>query len=143
MKTLFTNGYSNLAVDTSTNKIENVDTFNKYEITEMLILPEDMHIVYRNGVDQYEADGKKGNVVLLFGGKDRYSNPIVVLKDKKLTQNALGYIGYVEKTKEEWASAKADIGCGCPCCDECNVSATTEKPSAKKQVRRSNKQKKA
>lgn len=143
MKTLFTNGYSNLAVDTSTNKIENVDTFNKYEIAEMLILPEDMHIVYRHGVDQYEADGKKGNIVLLFGDKDRYSNPIVVLKDKKLTQNALGYVNFVEKTKEEWASAKANIGCGCPCCDECNVPATAEKPSAKKQVRRSNKQKKA
>ena len=145
MKTLFTNGYSNLAVDTNANKIENIDTFNKYEIVEMLILPEDMHIVYRQGVNQYEADGKKGNVVMLFGDRDRYSNPIVVLKDKKLTKNALGYLGYVEKTKEEWASAKDNIGCSCACSDECNVSAKVEKisASAKKQVRRSNKSKKA
>ena len=118
MKTLYTDGYASIGVDTETNTVFDIDkSFDKYEFSEVLLIQEDMHIVYRCGGNIYEADVKKGNVVILFKHRDIYQYPIVVLKDTKLAKNIAARYKEVQKIKEDWAADTANLKEAAPCCD--------------------------
>ena len=115
MKTLYlTNSTANIVVDTDTNKVSKLDYADRYDIQNLFLVEEPMHIVYGCGETHVEKDAKKGDIIVCFYSNEYFKDPVSIIKSK------------------EWAKKNADNEM--PCCDCCCADLTPATEPVKKEA---------
>lgn len=121
MKTLYlTNSTANIIVDTDTNKVSKLDYADRYDIQNLFLVEEPMHIVYECGETHVEKDAKKGDIIVCFYSNEYFKDPVSIIKSKEWAKGIKNRREAEQKAKEEWAKKNADneMPC-CDCCDCC------------------------
>jgi hypothetical protein len=144
MKTLYlTNSSANITVDTDTNKVSKLDCADRYDIQNLFLVEEPIHIVYECGETHVEKDAKKGDIVVCFYSNEYFKDPVSIIKSKEWAKGIKNRREAEQKAKEEWA--KKNAGNEEPCCDCCccaDLTPATEpvkKEPATKKVKKSKK----
>lgn len=118
MKTLYlTNSTANIIVDTDTNKVSKLDYADRYDIQNLFLVEEPMHIVYECGETHVEKDAKKGDIIVCFYSNEYFKDPVSIIKSKEWAKGIKNRREAEQKAKEEWAKKNADNEM--PCCDCC------------------------
>lgn len=144
MKTLYlTNSTANIIVDTDTNKVSKLEYADRYDIQNLFLVEEPMHIVYECGETHVEKDAKKGDIIVCFYSNEYFKDPVSIIKSKEWAKGIKSRREAEQKAKEEWA--KKNAGNEEPCCDCCccaDLTPATEpvkKEPATKKVKKSKK----
>lgn len=116
MKTLYlTNSSANIWVDTDTDEVGRLYTEDRYQIRDLILFDENMHVVYGDSEEKCEADVKKGDIIIIFYSGEKNPNKFAIVKSKEWRQNIIAKHKLDQEEKERWAKAKAET----PTCDNC------------------------
>ena len=144
MKTLYlTNSTANIIVDTDTNKVSKLEYADRYDIQNLFLVEEPIHIVYECGETHVEKDAKKGDIIVCFYSNEYFKDPVSIIKSKEWAKGIKNRREAEQKAKEEWA--KKNAGNEEPCCDCCccaDLTPATEpvkKEAATKKTKKSKK----
>lgn len=146
MKTLYlTNSTANIIVDADTNKVSKLEYADRYDIQNLFLVEEPMHIVYECGETHVEKDAKKGDIIVCFYSNEYFKDPVSIIKSKEWAKGIKNRREAEQKAKEEWAKKNADNTmscCDCTCCDCADLTPATEsvkKEAATKKTKKSKK----
>ena len=146
MKTLYlTNSTANIIVDTDTNKVSKLEYADRYDIQNLFLVEEPMHIVYECGETHVEKDAKKGDIIVCFYSNEYFKDPVSIIKSKEWAKGIKNRREAEQKAKEEWAKKNAgneEPCCDCVCCDCVPPAPATEpvkKEAATKKTKKSKK----
>lgn len=115
MKTLYlTNSAANIIVDTDTNKVSKLDYADRYDIQNLFLVEEPIHVVYECGETHVEKDAKKGDIIVCFYSNEYFKDPVSIIKSKEWAKGIKNRHEAEQKAKEEWAKKQCN---DCPCCD--------------------------
>lgn len=130
MKTLYlTNSTANIIVDTDTNKVSKLEYADRYDIQNLFLVEEPMHIVYECGETHVEKDAKKGDIIVCFYSNEYFKDPVSIIKSKEWAKGIKNRRDAEQKAKEEWAKKNAgneEPCCDCKCCDCADLMPATE-----------------
>lgn len=144
MKTLYlTNSTANIIVDTDTNKVSKLDYADRYDIQNLFLVEEPIHIVYECGETHVEKDAKKGDIIVCFYSNEYFKDPVSIIKSKEWAKGIKNRREAEQKAKEEWAKKNADneMPC-CDCCCGCDAIPETPVKVVEKSVKKTKKSKK-
>ena len=134
MKTLYlTNSTANIIVDTDTNKVSKLEYADRYDIQNLFLVEEPIHIVYECGETHVEKDAKKGDIIVCFYSNEYFKDPVSIIKSKEWAKGIKNRREAEQKAKEEWAKKNAgneEPCCDCACCD-CVAPAPATEPVKK------------
>ncbi len=146
MKPLYlTNSAANIVVDTDTNKVSKLEYADRYDIQNLFLVEEPMHIVYECGETHVEKDAKKGDIIVCFYSNEYFKDPVSIIKSKEWAKGIKNRREAEQKAKEEWAKKNADNEmpcCDCACCNCADLTPATEpvkKEATVKKVKKSKK----
>lgn len=119
MKTLYlTDSSANIWIDTDNGTSGSLGTVDRYDMRNIFLIEEPMHVIYNYGEEHIEMDVKKGDLLATFYTRDSFKHKIGVLKSKEWRENIIAYNKAQQKAKEEWAAKQAST-IDTPCCDSC------------------------
>ena len=146
MKTLYlTNSTANIVADTDTNKVSKLECADRYDIQNLFLVEEPMHIVYECGETHVEKDAKKGDIIVCFYSNEYFKDPVSIIKSKEWAKGIKNRREAEQKAKEEWAKKNAcneEPCCDCKCCDCADLKPAPEpvkKEPVTKKVKKSKK----
>lgn len=146
MKTLYlTNSTANIIVDTETNKVSKLEYADRYDIQNLFLVEEPMHIVYECGETHVEKDVKKGDIIVCFYSNEYFKDPVSIIKSKEWAKGIKNRREAEQKAKEEWAKKNANNEepcCDCVCCGCADLMPATEHVKKEATIKKTKKSKK-
>lgn len=105
MKTLYlTDTNTNIVVDTENQTAERLTAESRYDIRDVYVIPEPMHVVYGNSTCKEEADVNQGDILIRFYDKSIEGiKNIIVVSNKDWSDRVAKVLELEQREKEEWA----------------------------------------
>lgn len=145
MKTLYlTDSSANIIVDKDTDFVGTTPCEDRYDIRNIYLADEPMHVIYQSGEIKEELDAKKGELIVVFYNNRFNKYHLDTIRTKQWVANIKNRRAIEQKEKEEWAAKNAEkcendaAPCCCDCC-ECAgpfEEAAPKKESAAKKLKK-------